>query len=170
MVAQLLQRRCPAADVGDLVEEPVAVLRLDPGCQVLGELDDAPQVLGAQILTWAEHDPPRVDALAQQAGDCALHRDALAGPARAHEEIERAQHHVAQRMRVVGGERVQPRLPQIGIPLLPTPRVLPPRVEVEQVLTALKIPHMLATIAQSEKSLTITRPILDRSLNRTKPI
>jgi hypothetical protein len=36
LIAQLLQRRGPAADVGNLVEEPVVVLRLDPGCQILG--------------------------------------------------------------------------------------------------------------------------------------
>src|SRR5665213_1058916 len=97
----------------------------------------------------------RVHTLAQQAGDRALHRDALAGAARTHEEVERAERDVAQRMRVVGGGRVQPGLPQVGVPLLPTPGVLPPRVEVEQVLAALKIPHMMATIAQNEKNLII---------------
>jgi hypothetical protein len=50
-------------------------------------------------------------------------------------------------MRVIRGERVQPSLPQIGISLPPPPGILPPRVEVEQMLTALKIPHMLAIIA-----------------------
>jgi hypothetical protein len=50
------------------------------------------------------------------------------------------------------------------------PRILPPWVEVEQVLAALKVPHMLATIAQSEKSLIITRPIWGYLLNRTSPI
>ncbi|THD68614.1 MAG: hypothetical protein E8A12_04305, partial [Phenylobacterium sp.] len=35
--------------------------------------------------------PPRVHALAQQAGDRALHRDALAGPARTHQEVKRQQ-------------------------------------------------------------------------------
>jgi hypothetical protein len=159
LIAQLLQRRCPAADVGDLVEEPVAVLGLDPGRQVLGELDDAPQILGAQILTRTEHDPPRIDALVQQAGDRALHRDALASPTRAHEEIERAQRDVAQRMRVVGAERVQTGLPQIGIPLLPTPGVLPPRVEIKQVLPALKVPHLSHIVAQKHRKPHQNQPI-----------
>lgn len=106
LVTQLLKRGGPTADVGDLVEEPVAALGFDARREILRELDDTSQILGSQVLARAEHHAAWIKTtIAEQTLDGALHCDALAGPSRTQEEIQRPRLNVVQRARVVEPQR-----------------------------------------------------------------